>query len=200
MSDPHSLYELNWLNRASRGHAFSWPQFEELRIQNSGFSELLAEHGIQVRVNGHQMFVQLVTGNYFRMLGARAALGRTLTPEDSSALGREPVMVLSYTAWRNLFGGDPGIIGKKLLVRGYPFEVVGVARDGFAGLEEIPQDFWAPLSMYAQIEEGPDVFGQQAPERLSIIGRMKPGRQRSSGAGAADHLGATHDGQPGGQR
>ena len=81
------------------------------------------------------------------MLGGVAALGRTLIPEDASAPGREPVIVLSYTAWQNKFGADPNIIGRKLVLHGYPLEVIGVAREGFRGLDPAPLDYWAPITM-----------------------------------------------------
>ena len=84
----------------------------------------------------------LVTGNYFQILGGVAALGRTLVPEDSSAPGREPVLVLSYAAWQNKFGADTNIIGRKLVLHGYPLLVIGVAQEGFAGLDPAPLDFW----------------------------------------------------------
>ena len=75
----------------------------------------------------------------------------------------------------NLFAANPNIPGRKLFVRGYPFEVVGVARDGFAGLGEQPRDFWIPLSMYSQVAQGADVFAPQTPALLNIIVRLRPG-------------------------
>jgi predicted permease len=174
--DPWSLYQLSWLNRAGKEHAlFTWRQYDELQAGNPAFSELHAARGLPVRVNGRQCFAELVTGNYFRMLGVDALLGRTLTPEDSAVPGRNAVMVLSTAAWRNLFAADPNILGRKLFVRGYPFQVVGVAREGFAGLGEQPRDLWIPLSMYSEVAEGADVAGPQSPALLNIVVRLRPG-------------------------
>jgi len=75
-------------------------------------------------------------------------------------------VVLSYNAWQSMFAADPEIIGKKILVHGYPLEVVGIAQHGFGGVHEIPQDFWAPLAMIAQLDPDRDV-------RLRVIGRLK---------------------------
>ena len=101
VADPHSLYEPHWVNRAGRGHLFSWPQYQELRGTETGFSEIYASSGLQVRIDTREFFAELVTGNYFRMLGVGAALGRTFGPEDASAPGREPVMVLSsHSKWK----------------------------------------------------------------------------------------------------
>jgi predicted permease len=176
VQDPWSLYQLNWLNRARRGHAFSWRQDQDLRARNGAFSDFYAARSLQSRVNGRTAFVELVSGNYFDMLGVGSALGRTLTSEDASVPGRGAVAVLSYRGWRTIFGGDPAIVGKNVLLRGAPLEIVGVAREGFEGLNEVPQDLWAPLTLAGQVEasNGPDLFGESAPERLSIFGRLKP--------------------------
>jgi ABC-type antimicrobial peptide transport system permease subunit len=88
-------------------------------------------------------------------------------------------MVLSYAARRNLFGADPDIVGRKLLVHGYPLEVVGVAREGFGGLGDLARDFWVPLSMYSQMVEGPNPFDPSKPELLYVIARLKPGTKES---------------------
>jgi predicted permease len=173
--DPYSLYSFTWTNRAGSGHGFSWREFEDFRKTNPVFSEVMAEEFIFGRVNGHAMVGELVTGNYFRMLGVSAGMGRTLLPEDTSEPGTNPVMVLSFVAWRSKFGGDPDIIGKKLVVHGYPFQVIGVTKEGFLGIHEQPPEFWAPLTMAGQLESGPDFFGPENPGRLnSIIGRLKP--------------------------
>src|SRR5438445_2582017 len=72
-----------------------------------------------------------------------------------------------------MFGGDPDIVGKKLFIHGYPLEVVGIAREGFSGLSELPLDFWAPLTMASQLEDGPNLFGVEQPEQIRIIGRLR---------------------------
>ena len=173
--DPYSLYEFTWINRSGRGHSFSWHEFETFRKNNQPFSELAAVRFLFARTDGHPMMGELVTGNYFQMLGTRARLGRLLLPEDSSAPGREAVIVLSYTAWQNKFGGDPKIVGKMLLLHGYPLQVIGVAMRGFGGLRETQLDYWAPLTMAPQLVKGPDLFGPENPGVLGIVGRLKPG-------------------------
>jgi hypothetical protein len=128
VADPYSLYELNWLNRSGRQYGFTWVQYQQIRQDNPAFSEALATRGFQARVDGRQCFAELATPNFFSMLGVNAALGRTALPE------REPVAVLSYAAWQRMFAGDPGVIGRKILVHGYPLEVAGVARDWSSSL------------------------------------------------------------------
>jgi predicted permease len=169
--DPHSLYEFKWADRAGRDQFFSWQEFENFSKNNPAFSEVIAMHGAYTRSEGRPLMGTLVTGNYFRMLGGVAALGRTLIPGDVSAPGREPVMVLSYGAWQNKFGGDPNIVGRKVVLHGYPMEVIGVAREGFNGLEPAPFDYWAPLTMDPLLEGGPNRF--TGPD-LDIVGKLRP--------------------------
>src|SRR5579863_649783 len=79
--DPYSLYQFTWMNRNGENDRFSWREFQDLQNQNPAFSEVLGfDHLGFARVEGHTMFGELVTGNYFRMLGVNAVLGRTLIP------------------------------------------------------------------------------------------------------------------------
>src|SRR5579871_6096916 len=172
--DPYSLYTFTWTDRSGNYHAFSWREFEKFRESNPVFSEVLAAHYLQGRMSGHPARGFLVTGNYFQMLGGSAHLGRLLTPEDAAAPGREPVVVLSYNAWQYKFSRDPNIIGKRVLLHGYPLEVVGIVSREFTGLAQGAPDFWVPLSMASQLENGPDLFGPDKPQRLMIIGRLRP--------------------------
>jgi predicted permease len=199
--DPYSLYGIYWIDRAGRGHRFNWQEYVDFREHNPAFPEAIAVRNLQVRLNGRMAFGQIVSGEYFRTLGVAPARGRMLTPADSSAPGREPVAVLSYVAWQNLFGADPEIVGKKILIRGYPFEVVGVARDGFTGLEEQPRDFWAPVSMATQLMDGPSPFGPEHPESFDILGRLRPGwSEEQARAALTPWVGRLTAGRTGGER
>ena len=163
------------MNRNGDGHLFTWQELQDFRTQNPAFSEVVGFDSLQPRVESHTLFGNLVTGNYFRMLGVSPALGRTLLAEDAVAPGGRPVVVLSFTAWKNKLGGDPDIVGRKLIIHGHSMEVVGVAREGFHGLGGVPLDFWAPITMATQLEEGPNLFGQKHPERIRIVGRLQHG-------------------------
>jgi predicted permease len=180
--DPHSLYTFTWTTRAGRQHAFSWDEYRRLREESGVFSEVAAVHYVQTRLNGRVFRGQLVTGNYFHMLGVGTALGRTLLPGDAVVPGGEPVVVLSFEAWQRIFGGRTDIIGTKIMIRGSPMEVIGVARKGFQDLSETPRDFWAPITVSGRLQDGPDVFGPERPERLRIIGRIRTGQRLSSTA------------------
>lgn len=166
--DPNSVYGFTWLDRSGNGHAFTRGEFDNFQAAgNQAFEETAATRFLFARVNGHPLMGRLVTGNYFRMLGVNAALGRTLLPEDTAKPGAERVIVLSHTAWQNKFGGDPSIVGRKLLLRGSSLEVIGVAQPGFNDLGDAPLDYWAPSTMSAALDDSPALF--------DIIGRLKPG-------------------------
>lgn len=174
--DPYRLYSFTWSDRTGDEHAFSWDEYQQLVQDKPAFSEVAAVQGLYTRVEGHAIQGELVTGNYFQMLGLGTTLGRPLLPEDSRVPGREPILVLSYQAWQSKFGGRSDIIGTTIRVRGVPIEVVGIGPRDFQGLSERPQDFWAPLSMAHQLQGGPDLFGDTHPEALTIIGRLRPGQ------------------------
>ncbi|MGD0297871.1 MAG: ABC transporter permease [Bryobacteraceae bacterium] len=181
--DPYSLYAFSWADRAGHEHSFSWNEFEEFSKNNPAFSELAASHYFFARSEGRPLLGALVTGNYFQMLGGVAARGRTLVQEDSAAPGREPVIVLSYAAWQSKFGGDPNIIGRKLVLHGYPLLVIGVTKEGFGGLDPTPLDYWAPLTMAPLLEGEPGRFFKDSSDIL-VVGRLKRGTNVSQAEAA----------------
>src|SRR5688500_10669809 len=75
-----------------------------------------------------------VSGNFFRVLGVPAALGRTFRDDEDEAPGRDPVVVLSHAAWTERFGSDPYVLGRRVRVGGTDMTVIGVAADRFTGL------------------------------------------------------------------
>src|SRR5687768_1075204 len=172
--DPGTLYLASWENRGGFFHRFSWTEAQAFGREMAGvFPETyVSMPQLLARINGRPAMGELVTGNYFSLLGVPAFRGRTLRPSDSEAPGREPVVVLSHAAWMRLFGGDPAAIGQQLQIRGAYFEIVGIAPEGFVGLDLIPRDFWAPLTMLPALEEGPSLFGPEQPQRLEVVGRL----------------------------
>ena len=170
LQDPYRLYTFSWTTRSAAWHDFTWPEFQALDRQNTAFAGVLAYRDMIAALNGNASFGQLVTGNYFNTLGAGIVMGRPLVAEDSASAGTGPVMVLSFRAWQNKFGGDPGILGRKVFLRGQPFEVVGVASPEFVGLEPTAVDYWVPLTMAEAVSTG---SGQLPPIRM--VGRLKRG-------------------------
>lgn len=172
--DPSSLFQISWSDRAGNPHAFTWREYQALRADRSALSESFAFRLLYTRIDSAPAFGQLVTGNYFSMLGLAAALGRTLVSSDASEAGSAPVVVLSHDAWTSRFGSDSSIVGKTIHIRGQSLQVVGVLAPGFAGLGDVPLDFWVPLTMNDLLFAGDSLFGDRAPESISVVGRLRP--------------------------
>ena len=106
---------------------------------------------------------QLVTGEWFSLLGVGAAAGRTLGPEDDRTIGAHPVVVLSHGYWTKQFGRDPAVIGKAIRVNGTPLTVIGVAEEGFTGLTVGQSvDAWIPAAMQHDVKFRTDSYSDDA--------------------------------------
>jgi predicted permease len=162
------------------GPSFSYPMYKDLRDRNEVFTGLLARYHLQVNVAGEGQSQlaegELVTGNYFQVLGVRPFLGRVLTVQDETAPGANPVTVLSYGYWTRHFGSDPNILNKQLALNGNSLTVVGVARPGFAGVQvgQIP-DLFIPITMKAQMTPNWDGLADRNDHWVTMLGRLKPG-------------------------
>ena len=172
--DPGSLYEVSFQDRRGWGQSLSWQQYQDVRALSIA-SESFAYTNAFGRSERRPMFGSVMTGDAFRVLGAAPALGRTLLPEDAAPPAGEPVLVLSYDAWQGKFGGDSGVIGRKVVVHGIPLTVVGVAARRFTGIGPVPPDFWAPVTLLSRLEGSEDLFGAKQPEVLRAVLRLKPG-------------------------
>ena len=163
--------------------SMSWPNFKDYRDQNDVFTGMIAFQNIVLNFSGggepELIGGMIVTGNYFDLLGVKAAIGRTFLPEEDSTPGTHPVVVLSYSAWHRRFGGDPAIVGRAIKLNGLDYTVVGVAAEGFKGTDAIGEgpDCWVPMMMHDQafIKVFRDAFDSRRAMILNVIGRLKPG-------------------------
>ncbi len=160
--------------------AWSYPMYKDLHDRNQVFSGLLARFATQASVFGQGQTelanAELVSGNYFDVLGVRPALGRVFNSQDETAPGANPVAVLSYGYWQRRFGRDPGILNKQLVVNGISMTVVGVVHPGFFGVQvgQTP-DIFVPMTMKAQMTPNWDGLADRQDHWLAILGRLKPG-------------------------
>ncbi len=159
---------------------FSYPLYKEVRDINNVFAGLLARFAISLSVAGEGQTErangELVSGDYFDVLGVRPALGRVLTQDDDRVAGAGQVIVLSHGYWTRHFGADSGILNKTLIVNGIGMTVVGVARAGFTGVQvgQTP-DIFIPITMKAQMTPNWDGLNDHRDYWLAMIGRLKPG-------------------------
>jgi predicted permease len=174
--DPYSLYAIDWQDRTGEGTPLTWRQLDELRNSHTGLAGISAMLSLRSRMNDRFATCTLVDGEYFHMLGVNAAIGRALSPEDARSPGSSPAVVLSYTTWQNRFNAAGDILGRKVLIHGHPFVIVGVMPQGFTGLGHSLPDLWASLARMADFEDiPPNAFAPDAPALVGIAGRLKPG-------------------------
>ena len=161
---------------------FSYPFYREFRQKTEVFSGVAAVDSIEFGTHGFMatgpaelVHADLVSGNFFQVLGVTPALGRTLDEEDDRAPGAGPVAVASY-AWWTRQGRDPAVIGKTIRIESTGYTVVGVAQPGFYGVTvgESP-DFFIPLSMEKEISPGWNGLGDHDFQSLYLIARLQPG-------------------------
>jgi putative ABC transport system permease protein len=165
--------------------SFSYPMYKDLRDRgNNVFSGLLARYTLPLSVAGagqtERADGELVSGNYFEVLGVRPALGRVFNQEDDRAPGAHPVIVLSHAYWTRRFGADPAILNKTLTVNGTLMTVIGVSREGFRGVQvgQTP-DVFIPMMMKAQMTPNWNGLDDRRDYWLAVIGRLKPGMSRA---------------------
>lgn len=117
----------------------------------------------------------LVSGNYFDVLGVKPALGRFFQGDERTVRNAYPVAVISHEFWQRQFAGDSGVIGKSMLMNGVTFSIIGVTPKRFSGVYPVLRtDAWVPLMMQPQVRRGGDLLSKQTAAWLEMFGRMAP--------------------------
>ncbi len=160
--DPSSLYQVALSAPSRLEFDFGRSAFEELRARMDVFTEVLGINTRFTNLDGRAARGAIVSGNYFVMLGGQTAMGRPIQTTDTDG-----VLVLSDRAWRNWYGSNQAVLGRTVTVGSHGFEVIGVARPEFAGVEPLP-DFWTPIEGWRRTVGGRD-------PALSVVGRLRPG-------------------------
>jgi predicted permease len=186
VSNPESLV---YIFNGPAGSVFSYPDYAEMRDSNKAFDGMMAWGGINVSLNSNDQTDQItgaiVTGNYFDLLGVRAIQGRVISTEDDKTPGGHPVTVISHGLWQRRFGGDPGVVGRELLLNGQRFTIIGVVPPEFKGTQMgSVRELYVPMMMQATMrpprggysgEMNPDLLKVRSNRWLFSIGRLKPG-------------------------
>src|SRR5882724_8619986 len=159
-------------------NVMSYPICRDLQQQKQFFDDVFCRHAttINLSTGGEPTptAAELVSGEYFSVLGVSPALGRLLTINDDQVPGSSPVVVLSYDFWKNQFGSAQDIVGRKVLVNQHPMTVVGVAAQAFHGIDvgELPS-LWIPAVMSAQAIPGFNPLLDRRTRWVQILGRLK---------------------------
>ena len=187
--DPERLVQIGFEGKHSSqsfvGESFSYPLFKELRQRNQVFTDISAfdywdsldAHlaSPDSGAGGESIKGQLVSVNFFSLLGVSAVVGRTFAADEDNGAGAHPVAVISYALWARLFARDPAVLGKKVTIGDTPFTIVGVAPAHFSGVNPGRAcDLWVPVSMQPQLIPGLSLAGSDV-NWLTLMARLKPG-------------------------
>ena len=171
----------NGSNMGSRMH--SYPIYQEYQKRAEPLAEVicrrLTESSVSIDNQTERLETEMVSGNYFSMLGVAPALGRVFnSQEDDQVYSGHPVVVLSYDYWTRRFSRDPSVVGKKILVNNFPMTVVGVSAAGFSGLDPArsPQ-IRVPIQMKPVVvpEWGWVHLDDPRTRWVQVFARLKPG-------------------------
>jgi predicted permease len=182
---PEQLFAIDTFNQRGERINFSYPLFEQLRDRTHIFSGVFAAIdgtsrmemiGPAANAEPLPVEVQLVSGEYFPVLGVNAITGRTLTTGDNKVPDAHPVAVVSYAFWRNKLEGDNSIVGKSIKLKDHPFTIVGVTPPDFFG-ESVGRapDIWVPLMMQPQFDRGESQLALPNMGWLRVMARLEPG-------------------------
>jgi putative ABC transport system permease protein len=169
----------SWSAKAGPHTDFSYPLYVDLRDSATPLDGLMAYTalGVGLAAGGQteRVVTELVTSNYFQVLGVDLPLGPGLAGPDEIE-GARPVAVIGSRLWQSMFNGDPGVIGKTLQVNGLTTTVVGVAPASFTGFTRGQRtDMWMSTSQYFTLRQSPDRLGSRETSYLSLVGRTRPG-------------------------
>ena len=168
----------------------------DYRDKNEAFSDVLAYTfaGVSYSSPGGEsknLGAQVVSGNYFDVLGVKAQHGRTFIPDEDRTPATHPVVVLSHSAWQRDFGGDPLIVGKTISLNRNEFTVVGIAQRDFTGTDiGGGPDLWVPMMMHSVVQPGFDWYDTRRGLFLAMIGRLKPGVSTTQAQASMSSLGS----------
>jgi len=168
-------------NMGARMH--SYPIYQEYQKRGEPLAEVVARRLVPASVSidnqTERLQAELVSGNFFTMLGVRPAVGRVFSSEQDDQISQgHPVAVLGYDYWVRRFNRDPGVLGKSILVNNYPMTIVGVSAAGFAGLDptSAPQ-IRVPILMKPVVAPEWGWFEMDDPRTrwVQVFARLKPG-------------------------
>ena len=163
----------------------SFPDYVYYRDHSATLAGLAAfsdvEAGFRLDNQRVRLPGEIVSYNYFSVLGVSPFLGRWFRPDEDAVPGRNPVVVLGYALWQQAFGSDPAVLGRPVVINGASFTIVGIAPRNFVGwrLDRARKpEFWLPIMMYPAAETevaGYDLQHLAGDQWLSAVGRLKAG-------------------------
>ena len=165
---------------------FSYPTFQDIRQQNTVFTDVMAHKATIVGVgekggDTRRTIASIVSSNYFSVLGVAPVQGRAFLAEEETLGKPAHVAIVSDGYWKKQ-RRNAAVIGSEILINGRPFTIVGIMPEGFVGTSHlIGPEVWVPLSVYDvtnkfQRSEAPVSLSERGgPGRLLVVGRLKSG-------------------------
>src|SRR5262245_15382329 len=181
VAQPDQLVELYSGDARDPYGSSAYQDFLVFRDQGEVFSGLAAYSLQTFKLGGAEevepVFGEVVSGNYFDVLGVKAFIGRTFLPEEDRTPGSHPVAVISHGLWRRRFGADHALIGKTITLNNQALTVIGVAPPQYTGMiRGLAAEVWAPVMMLPQLEQqyGMSLLDSRGNSLFFIVGRLKP--------------------------
>jgi predicted permease len=185
VKEPQDLVLLDgpgpYSGRTNNNMVFSVPMFRGLdggsrAVLDGMFARFDTTATMSVGRNAERIFAELVSGDYFHVLGVNAVLGRTIGPEDDRTPSGHPVVVLSHGFWQRRFGGNANVLNQDIRVNGHPMTIVGVAAPRFVGVDMARSaDLFVPLMMKAEMTPTWNDLDSWRSRWVTVMGRLKPG-------------------------
>jgi putative ABC transport system permease protein len=183
--EPQRIVLLNWRGAPvgkgwGSSNLMSFPFYRDLRDVPDVFDGVFGRAPTTVNLShgktAEPVGAEMVTGSYFQVLGVRPFLGRLIQESDDDVPGAHPVVVLSFDYWRNHLGSPADIVGQRILINTHAMTVVGVAAEGFKGIDwgAVPS-LWVPTMMKRQVTPDFDWLLDRHGFWLHVFGRLKPG-------------------------
>jgi putative ABC transport system permease protein len=160
--------------------SFSYPLYADVSKRNDVFSGVAAyfqqPFSLSDGAQTERVIGQIVSGNYFAVLGVQPSLGRFFLPDEDRTPGTPAVVVISHALWQRRFGADPAVLGRTVDLNGYRYTVVGVAPVAFTGtLRGTVNDVYVPVMMQVQAQPGRNgKLDDRNSGWLRVFGRLKP--------------------------
>ena len=175
----HRLVEVSTTYR-NQSISMSYPDYVDYRARTRLLSGIAArdDQAVHVTVGDvtERVWSEIVTGNYFDVLGVRAIVGRTFLPHEDRIPGAAPVAVISHRLWQSRFGSDPGVLHQRVRINGHPFTIVGVAPAKFQGsATAVAYDMWIPMMMQPTLMPSGDRLKERDSHWMIAFARLAPG-------------------------